>query len=229
MILDIKNMSKRILKEKYLCEVKHTIKKQKIDEKLQNLIDAVTEINEKKDDKICNNCEISNASNKFPFFYDPSDAKLILNIYDSNIDNALTYIKNQIKNKKNIIELESSFKKLYNSKYGLEPTFDCYVNRSQHERLILLYHAINCKNINCNIPFCDEAKQNLKHILKCNNKNCEVPHCTSSRHIICLYINCNDQNCCVCQPVKTIIYSKTVDAFIRKNKKSHFGTFKLPE
>lgn len=209
-------MSKRILKEKYINQEQHPIKKRKYDEKIQSLIDVIEEMKDK-------------TYSKLPFFSDSSDSKLILDIYDSNINKAIKYIENQVKNKKNIIELESHFKRLYNTRYGSKPTFDGYVNRTKQERLILLHHAKNCKDNNCDIPFCDEAKQNLKHILKCNNKNCEVPHCTSSRHIVCHYISCNDHSCCVCQPVKTIIYSKTTDAFIRKNKKSHFGTFKLPK
>ena len=69
--------------------------------------------------------------------------------------------------------------------------------KKQQHRLLLLRHAVYCKNNNCMIPYCNYMKELWKHLLICKNAECSIAHCVSSRYILSHYSKCTPKDKCV--------------------------------
>ncbi|XP_071560218.1 uncharacterized protein [Temnothorax nylanderi] len=91
-------------------------------------------------------------------------------------------------------------------------TLDRMICRFIQERLVLLFHADECRRREsqangemreCNVQYCEIIKNLLNHMWNCQAlKNCTVFNCSMSKWMICHWKHCNRSDCPACVPIK---------------------------
>ncbi|KAI6238340.1 Histone acetyltransferase [Aphelenchoides fujianensis] len=72
------------------------------------------------------------------------------------------------------------------------------------QQLVLLLHAHECRQANCELPHCGLMKCVLDHLLHCDNgRSCGYPHCVISRSLVGHWKRCGEAECPLCVPLRS--------------------------
>lgn len=73
--------------------------------------------------------------------------------------------------------------------------------------LLVLNHANKCLDAEgqCEIPYCQMARQLCAHITQCIDRDCAYPRCNASQKLLSHYERCREMECPVCRPVRRLL------------------------